>query len=125
VVLVDRSLLRLVEDGGGFAVARKIEGFGEFLVLGVRQLVGEGVLLVDAFGQHLAHEGLGIVHVFETMRLHGIVEDPGIGHEFIDRFDLGNPLEIIFAFPGDLGLAGDPLDRARQVPRDQVVACVC
>ncbi|MCY1301712.1 hypothetical protein D9M70_513400 [compost metagenome] len=102
----------------------EVQRFDELLVAVVGQLVGEGVVLVDAFGQHLAHESLGIGHVFETVGLHRIVVEPGIGKEIVDRFDVADLRQVVLRLARHIRLLGNAGQRLRQVGRYQLVARV-
>jgi hypothetical protein len=116
--------LGLVERCGGRAVAGKVQRFHQVRIAAVGQLLGKGIVLVDAFGQDLAHEGLGIAHVFEAMCLDGVVIKPRIGKEVVDRFDVADIGEIIFGFARHIRLLGHPLQRLCQVACDHLVAGV-
>jgi len=80
----------------------KIQRLDEVGIAAVRQLVGEIVLAVDAFGQHLADEGFRIGHVFEAMRLQRVGIEPAVGHEIVDRFDRADLRKIIVGLALDV-----------------------
>ena len=78
-------------------VAHEIEGRGEIPVALVASAVGEAVALVDALGQHLAHEGLGVVHVLEAEGLHGIVKSAVVAEKVVDRFHVADVGQVVLA----------------------------
>ena len=100
----------------------EIVALGEFQVALVRQLVGETVGIFDTAFQHLDHKGLGIGHVAQAVCLHGIVEKPRVGDEFVDRRHLGDVVRVVLGFPSDQGLVLDARQRPLDITRDELVA---
>ena len=114
-IFVDDALLGLLERCRSRAVAGEIQQFDQIGVAAVGQLLGKGVVAVDAFGQDLAHEGLRIAHVFEAVRLDRIVIKPRVGEEVVDRFDVADIGQVIFGLARDIRLLGYPFQRCGEV----------
>ena len=119
-----RIVLRAIVNRRQFAACGEIVGGHEFGIALVRELVGETFRIGDAFLQGLHHEGLGIGHVLEAVRLHGVAEQAVVLHELLDRFHLGDVLEVVFGLAIHHGLVLDSVERLRKVLRDELVAYV-
>ena len=113
--------LGAVVAGGVAAEVGEVERLDERGVALVGQLVGETVGVGNALVQRLLHEGLGVVHVAEAEGLHGVFEQPVVVDELVDAGDLADIVEEILCLALDGGLGLHPVDRLRDVPRDELV----
>lgn len=93
----------------------EIEGRGELAVTGVGELVGEGVLVRDPLGQHLAHERLGVGHVAEAIGLHRIGVEAIVLQEVVDRLHVADMAEEVIGLAADIRLLRDLRHRLAQV----------
>ncbi len=118
---VDHRVLGQGVGGREFAVCREVEAFNKLGVALVDQLVGKAFRVGDAFLERLDHESFGVGHVFETMRLHGVVEEPRIIDEFLDRTNLADIGEVIFRISLHHRLLLDALKRLVEITGNQVV----
>jgi hypothetical protein len=103
----------------------EIERPRKFLVARVGQLVGEAIVVGDAFGQNLANERFGIGHVLQPVRLQRIAIDTVVRHEFVDRFDVADSLTEIGGFARNEGFLRNARDRTRQIGSQQSIAGEC
>ncbi|MGY3456677.1 hypothetical protein ACVWW5_002127 [Bradyrhizobium sp. LM3.4] len=103
------GLGRLVAEGG------EIEGGGELPVAGVGQLVGEGFVVGDTLGQHLAHERLGVGHVAETKGLHRVGIEAIVLQEVVDGLHIADVAEEIVGVAADIRLRRDLRQRLAHV----------
>ena len=119
-----RVMLRAIEGGRLFPVFLEVVGADEFGVALVLQLVGETVGVADAFLHSLDHEGFGIGHVFQPVRLHGVAKQAVVLDELLDGFHLRDILDVIFGLAVHQRLALDAIDRLGDVSRDELIARV-
>jgi hypothetical protein len=92
----------------------KVERLGEFLVARINQFVRHARGRLDPLGEQLLHEGFGVYHVVEAVRLHGIAEEAVILHERVDGLHLRNVGLVILGIPFDHRVVlGDRLGQRR------------
>ena len=105
-------------------IRRELEGGGEFPVALVGELVGVAVRIRKVAFEHLEHEGLGVGHLLETVRLHGVGVEPVVVDEFLGRGDLADIVAEVLRLAADLRFLSNLIHRRGQVACNQVVAQV-
>src|SRR5690606_29407718 len=62
------------------------------------------------------------VHLLQTPRLHGVLEESRIGDEIVDRLHLADVFEVVLGLARHQGLLGGGVQRSRKIAADEMIA---
>lgn len=94
---------------------------GELTVTLVDQLVDKAVCVGEVALQHLFHEGLGVGHVFQAIRLRCITIKAIVFHEVVDGLHLADVGFVIGGLSRYVLLLFDPRQGLLEIARDVAV----
>ncbi|MCY1508527.1 hypothetical protein D9M68_428390 [compost metagenome] len=99
----------------------EVEGLRKIAVAFIRETVGKTVIVLQVTFQNLAHEGLGIGHVLQAMRLHRVGVEPVVVEERVDGFHAVDVFPVMLGLARDLRLLGNTIEAAAQITRDATI----